>query len=484
MSMPDLLTIWSDDPGISLIVWFFLVVFGMYLGRTPAHQLVLHAARTIRSAMRLTAISIAKMEDRLNKRNKEVILSTGMEATERSIEREFHRINTAVANDLSGYPSVYRQLNDVIQQIEEDYRNSTETPPAPPAWLDAVEAITRIPRNGDSTIDKLLGGIQQSMERAHKETLTEYRKNNLDRLQMLKRMLPSWRDLSKSLNTVKGTVDDLRDRSSAIDKQMQTYEEIRNAEDRAARVLTSSSLTQFFISSLVLTIAIMGGVINFQLIALPMSEMVGGTSHLGSMRTADVAALVIIAVEVAMGLFLLESLRITHLFPIIGSMDDKMRRRMLVITLSILTILATVEASLAYMRDILAMDREALTQSLSGIGVADSQFRWIPSMGQMVMGFILPFTLAFVAIPLESFVHSSRTVMGLLATGILRALIFAARLIGNNAYQLGRVLVGIYDLVIFLPLKVEELILGRKDRALPIVDEIETVETTEGVYKR
>ena len=40
----------------------------------------------------------------------------------------------------------------------------------------------------------------------------------------------------------------------------------------------------------------------------------------------------------------------------------------------------------------------------------------------MGMGFILPFALTFVAIPLETFVHSLRTVLGLVGIGILRAL--------------------------------------------------------------
>ncbi len=44
------------------------------------------------------------------------------------------------------------------------------------------------------------------------------------------------------------------------------------------------------------------------------------------MKTSDIAALVIILIEIAMGLFLLESLRITRLFPIISSMDDQMHR--------------------------------------------------------------------------------------------------------------------------------------------------------------
>ena len=39
---------------------------------------------------------------------------------------------------------------------------------------------------------------------------------------------------------------------------------------------------------------------------------------------------------------------------------------------------------------------------------------WITTAAQMGMGFTLPFALVFVAIPLETFVHSLRTVLGLL----------------------------------------------------------------------
>ena len=225
-----------------------------------------------------------------------------------------------------------------------------------------------------------------------------------------------------------------------------------------ARALMASSMTQFFISGLVLLVAVMGGLINFQLIAMPMAEMVGGNSYTGGFKTSVIAALVIIMVEIAMGLFLLESLRITKLFPVIAHMDDKMRKRMMVITFSILFILAGIEASLAYMRDLLALDREALKQSLAGVSALNAEFRWIPSIGQMVMGFILPFALAFVAIPLESFIHASRTVLGVMTVAVLRTLIICLRLVGGLAHQLSKMLVFGYDMLITVPLSLEKLV--------------------------
>lgn len=458
MNTPDVLLMWSDSPGLSLVVWLGIVIFTLYLARSPAHQLIRSTSRMIRNSMRLAARSINKMEERLGERNKEVILAIGKEATERVIEREFHRVNAIVARDLTAYPAVHRQISETIGKIEEDYRNATDVPPLPPAWLDAVNSIAKIKHSGDAAVERILDSIRDTVETAHRETLKEYQKSSHERHGLLKLMVPSWRKLSQSIEQVKGTVGGLEERSKFIDDQMQAYEQIRAGEDRAAQMLSASSLTQFFISGLVLLIAILGGVINFQLIALPMSEMVGGTSQLGPVRTADVAAMVIIMVEVAMGLFLLESLRITRLFPIIGSMDDTLRKRMIVITFSILAILAGIEASLAYMRDLLALDREAITQSLTAGGVVEAQFRWIPSIGQMVMGFILPFTLAFVAIPLESFIHSSRTVIGLAVSVALRCAAFAVRFMGNVAYQTGNVLVGVYDLIIMLPLRLEQSI--------------------------
>src|SRR5262245_61368520 len=121
---------------------------------------------------------------------------------------------------------------------------------------------------------------------------------------------------------------------------------------------------------MVLVVAIGGAAINFSLIARPMAEMVGGTSYIGTFRTADVAALVIIMVEISMGLFLMESLRVTRLFPVIGALPDKMRVRMLWVTFSILVLLASVEAGLAYMREVLLRDELATSALLRGAETA------------------------------------------------------------------------------------------------------------------
>ena len=145
------------------------------------------------------------------------------------------------------------------------------------------------------------------------------------------------------------------------------------------------------------------------------------------------------------------------LFPVIGALPDKWRVIMVWTTLGLLTALASVEAGLAYMREVLLQDELATSALLrgEGAGVLANEYLWITTAAQMGMGFILPFALTFVAIPLETFVHSLRTVLGLCAVGCLRGLATALRLLGAGCRYLGRFMVDVYDIVIFLPLWLE-----------------------------
>jgi hypothetical protein len=135
-------------------------------------------------------------------------------------------------------------------------------------------------------------------------------------------------------------------------------------------------------------------------------------------------------------------------------------------------ILASVEAALAFMRDQIASDMQALRQSLVDVeSTAVMVNSWIPTVGQMVMGFVLPFALTFVAIPLESFVHSSRAVLGVLGAAMLRWIAFFLRLLGNIGRYMGELMVNVYDLFIFPPLWMENLIKDRRHQHDIIVEE-------------
>ncbi|MEE8313332.1 MAG: hypothetical protein V3R91_03350 [Myxococcota bacterium] len=459
--MPDLKELMSGltQGPISLPVLILIGIGLMYLGRAAAHGLIRGLANTFHDALHTVAKSLTSAEERLTARNREVLMEIGRDSTERLIEREFYRVNAVVARDLSGYPAMQRKLADQITKIDEDYREASETPPVPPSWVEAVETIANLPQKGDPTVvGKILDDIHTTMTAAQKTAMTDYRKATNERHGLLQRMLPFWRKLEQTLGRVDVTVKGLEQKAQVIDKHMEKYEGILKKSDAAAQALSASQMTHLIASGFVLFIAVLGGFVNFHLIALPMSEMVGASSYVGALKVSDIAALVIIATEIAMGLFLMESLGITRLFPLIATMDDRMRKRMAWASFGILFTLACVESSLAYMRDLLAADREALTQSLAGVVVADPALRWIPSAGQMVLGFMLPFALTFVAIPLESFIQSARTVTGTLMVGILRGIAVVLKISGDLFENLGAMLVHLYDFPIFLPLKLEAMV--------------------------
>jgi hypothetical protein len=75
----------------------------------------------------------------------------------------------------------------------------------------------------------------------------------------------------------------------------------------------------------------------------------------------------------------------------------------------------------------------------------------------MGMGFVLPFALTFVAIPLETFIHSLRTVLGLLTVGLLRTAATLLRMTGTILRSVGPLLAEVVDAIAFLPVWIEGL---------------------------
>jgi hypothetical protein len=445
----------TPSPVISALLWIVLVVTALYFARPTVHQFILATGDALHKAFLAGSQSVANTEQGLAERNREVLLAAGREAKERVVEREFDRINETVRKDLGNFSALHRNLSESINRIENDHKEAVDVPPDPPGWVAAVEAVAAIDSKDNRVgVGNVLSDIHKSLVKAHKEAMSAYHEASGQRHALLRKMRPEWRQIQQTLGKVGKNVESLLGRSVTIDRHMEEYEDIVKGEDRAVSILSSSSLVYFFVSALVMAVAIGGATINFSLIARPMAEMVGGTSLVGGFRTADIAALVIIMVEISMGLFLMESLRITRLFPVIGALPDKMRVRMIWITFTILFLLASVEAGLAYMREVLLHDELATSALLRGdLDIAaSSEYMWITTAAQMGMGFILPFALTFVAIPLETFVHSLRTVVGLIAIGVLRFVSVILQLLGSGLRSFSALLTHLYDLPLFIPL--------------------------------
>ncbi|MFQ5775138.1 MAG: hypothetical protein ACE5GS_11520 [Kiloniellaceae bacterium] len=445
-----------SDAALAWLIWLVALAILLYLAREPAHRAILGFSRLLYRGTRVAAASLIRAQKTLRQRNREVLLAAGRDASERMIEREFQRIDAAVHRDLASCPGLHRKMNEEFERIVEEYRRSTDVPPKPSGWVEAVNAVAHLPSDGNPMVTNVLKSIHEALVKAQDKAIEEYRAASQTRHRHLQSITPHVGKLLQLLGAVDTRVKGLLRRTEIVDRQIEEYEGILKETDAAIRWLSSSSLIQFFISAFVLAVAVGGAAINFHLIARPMGEMVGGNSMIGSFKTSDIAALVIILVEISMGLFLMESLRITRLFPVIGALPDKTRIRMIWVTFGILFALASVEAGLSYMREILLQDELATAALLRGEtgNTFDTQFVWITTAAQMGMGFVLPFALVFVAIPLETFVHSLRTVLGLAGIGLLQVLAAVLRLLGGLVRH-GAMLIELYDLLIFAPLWLE-----------------------------
>lgn len=452
------------NQGASLLILGAILIIFMYGGRTAMHG-VLHAlTRTAAGPLRLGARWLFKTAEEMRQRNKAVMLAHGREELKRTIEREFERIATVVQRDLHGYPAMQRKVTDEITKIEEDYKKSGEVPPPTPEWTKAIETIANLKKGGDGLVEKILEDIAKSIGKIYDKSLAEYRRSYESRHKILKGFVPFWRSLSQTMSEVDRKIAGLQDTAKRIDGQMDRFNEIDKGTDKAEAMLQASGSRQFVIDTMLVALVGFGAYINSKLISLPLSEMVDNQMVAAGLRTADVAALVIIFIEIVMGVFLMEALGVTHLFPKMGSLSAKALKRIVWASALFLFFLASVEAALAFMRDLILADKVAATKALitgegavaptaPGGGIGN-----IPMVGQMVLGFVLPWALAFIAIPFESFMTSARTVIGTLLVILLRACGFVLR-VGSTMIRSGvHLLVNLYDVIIFIPLAIERVV--------------------------
>lgn len=454
------LFIWPEQPLLSLLVLFVIALPFLYAAREPMHLLIRRLSRAIANPLKLGSRWLSGSALRLHARNREVLFAHGGREVKLEVEREFERVTTLVQRDLEGYPVLQRKLMDEITRIEEDYKRSGEVPPPTPEWVTAVEAIAKIKATGDGLVEDILTHIRDSIDKIYKKVIAEYRAAYEDRHRILKRFMPFWRSVSQTLVHVERSVTSLQDGAAKIDSSVQKLEGIFAQREQTGNALMASASTQFFIAGLVMLIAAGGAYVNFKLVSLPMSAMVGGGDYITeNLQASEIAALVIILFEALMGLFLMESLRFTSLFPL-GNINEKMRRRLMYASLVILLVLAGVEVALAVMRDMIIAADVALKQNL-GTAVVARDTGWvtrIPTFGQMILGFTLPFALAFVAIPLEYFVSSGRVVLGAVLVLAMRAVAFLLRILAHVARETGKVGVVAYDVIICGPLAIEHWI--------------------------
>ncbi len=449
------LYIWPEMPFLSIATLVASSMIFLYLARTPL-QLALQALDD-GIAGGLTKISnwIKEVVVKMQEKNKKVLLESSIADSEQKIAQEFKRLETSYTKHLADYPALHLKLDESIANIDADFKECGQAVPEAPGWNDAVESIAKIKgtATGDRVIENMLKELHKSAVDGEKMALAEMRKTASKRHKILSSLAPIWNKILKTMNVVNSKVSLVLEASSKIEKYMKEYESVRDGGADSIDMLSSRAAKVFIFSIIVIVIAGFGAFINFQLIALPMSELVPAGTRVLGLQVSDVSALVIVMLEIVLGIFLMEALGITSIFPQISHMTSSKRRILLYAALLGLLFLASVEAALAVLRDHIAETNAATTQALAGKSAisADSENSQITVIGQATLGFILPWILAMVAVPLEMLIESGQHVLNKL---LILVIVLFGYLIGAIAHLINtimKIIIHIYDAYIIIP---------------------------------
>ncbi len=456
------------QPWLSWILAYLVLVLVMYFIRQSAHQLLDNLTQLIIENLRILSKALLNTSKQMSIRNRDVLLEHGQQQAERELERQFIRLANLVEKDLSRYPTVQRDIEENITNMEDKLLQTSQVPSPLPEWTEAVESISKLKDStkNDAVVGKLLQAIYEAFHKQQGEVMRVYRADIEKRHTLLKSAMNHWRRLHHKINEVGQDWQHLIKQAAKMDHQVERFENLILGTHKAENLLKSSNTTQFFISLVVMGIAGFGAFVNYNLIALPMSELMPATSQVAGYAVADIGAAVIIMLEITVGLFFMESIGITRLFPVIHFMEDRKRMIWAWVCITFLLALCCVEAGLAYMREIMMADKSMLTSFLVGGEQAASEIASqphsnIPMIGQMTLGFILPLILMFVAIPFESLVHTGRHLLGNMFVQICMLTSTLLRMLSILIKQLNHSIKSLYDIVDFPPIWIEHLIENR-----------------------
>jgi hypothetical protein len=460
------LYLWPDQPALSiLLVWLVSTVF-LWAARAPMLKMLNGLGEVLHQAFASLSEGCGTVAEAIRERSDEALLAAGTLELQGKLDREFHRIDQGFSEKLESYAGLHRRLDDLLLELDADYKQCGEAPPEVPGWTGAVESIANLPNTGDPNVHKVLEGIRKSLLETGKKALQSYRDESARRHKTLGAMGSGWRDVRSLMTRMKDSISKALETATRINGYVDEYEQLHTEREEAARARTYSAMKLFVISIMVLGIAAGGAFINFQLIALPMSELVPAGVCMGGVPVSTVSALVIVLMEVAVGFFLMDMLGITDLFPKLAGIPSERRRLILVISFVALFFLAGVESSLAILREQIVEADAALKLALAGSNetlVAEASQSNIPVIGQAVLGFILPWILAMVAIPIEMLLDSSRHVLARLTSFSLQACSAISGAMAHGVKATFGILPNLYDVYVSIPLRIERSLRGQDE---------------------
>lgn len=435
-----LILLWSESVLVSLTVWTLISILVLYLARSPAQALLDSGCQALADVLRHAAALLLAYARRAAARNREVLRALAAAALARRIERQFRCLARRIDQDLSGFPALHQLLQEQIRRVDSDYRHTGEHPPAPPAWLAAVEAVVRLEAHADPAIARILQDMQATLEAACHDGLQEYRVASQRRLRVLQRLQPYLRRLDDLLDQLQRQLEQIATQTRALDRDLQAYQALQ-ARREPLRKLDFELLIRACAGWLLLAAAGLAALLDHHLIAAPLNGLL-------ELPGSIWPAVALMLIELGLGVWITEAVGWCRLLGVLSQASDRLRRRLAVVGVMLLATLALLQAGLAWQT-----------------AVPAAETGWtVPAMAALLAA-LLPFVLALAALPLEAAATSTPLLVSGLLIALARIAAAALRLAATAVTALPAPLKHLYDLWIFLPLWGEQIARGRHPQA-------------------
>lgn len=430
---------WFEFPAAAIALAIIVGIAILYLMRRTAHRAIERCSRGGQRLARLLARGCAVVAVRIDTRNREVMLALQMEITRRQLEREFQRVAAAVEQDMTKFQHLERSINEHINLMGEDFDRSAQVPPAPPGWVEAVDAIAKLQtETNPEPVGRVLQDIHGSVLDQQREVMREYRWAVNARHKILADLRPLWSRVSKQVITVGRDSRDLLARVHRIDTQMAAFREL--CANRAD-VRVESFLARWLMAFALSVVALILAALNVNLLALPLTELLAGQTGL-----TQLTAVAFTLAVMAAALVLSEGTQVSRLLPLIGGVPRRARVTLIAVSSLLLIMLAAGEALLL----------ASTTHSRA------PEVRTLAAWGAASAGFVVPLLLALLSPALEALLATSRPVLASAVAAFLTTLSVLLRLSGRAWLELGRLMHQLYDLLLFIPLAIEQVMVNRQ----------------------
>jgi hypothetical protein len=420
--------LWPGQPAVSLLALWAISSVGLWAARGALRELIERLSEGIGWASEAFAQRCASAATAQQERTRGALLARGGLALQDAVEAELPRVERGFSERLGQYSVLHRKLDELLQRLEQDYRESGVSPPDVPGWTAAVESIAGLPSADHPSVKEILDGVQRSLDEAQRQALHAYRADAAERHEILDRMRSVWKEVRTDLERTRDAVDGAVETAARVETQITHYGEVREGDRMAARALARSALAHTVGALAVCAAGVGAGIAGVLVLEPPLGALLPEGAALGGVPGGTVAALAFVSLALGLGWVGLDLLGKSQRFLRLSRLAPGPRRALLAGT----------------------------GCGLLGLAVVGAV--WAPIGG---FGFLLPWLVALTALPLETLLHEGRLVLqdgwARLLGGVGSIALVAARLVR----AIGALLPVAIDAYVSIPLRIEEAMARR-----------------------